>query len=133
MRIPPQGVWSDHGFRNDPMRALLRRLNVRAEDIDICPVERGDDGRMVYRRLHVVGQMRRWAAISLGVALQRRDKLLGFVFPDYSFRDDKDIITRPGGEVEVPLFVLLWKPEVNATRLAEGLERLRQRPLIVKR
>lgn len=120
-------------FHTDSMLALLRRLQVNPRDIDICPVDRAtDDGRLVYRRWHDHGGVRRWAAISLGIALQRRDKLLGFVFPDYSFRDDKDIITHPDGSIEVPLLVLLWKPDVKATRVAEGLERLRQKPIVVK-
>lgn len=121
------------GFRNDPMLSLLRRLKVDPQDVEICPVDTDtEDGRAVYRRWHQIGQMRRWAAISLGVALQRRDKLIGFVYPDYSFRDDRDIVVHPNGWPELPRFVLLWKNGATPTRVAGQVDRRMQRPIVTR-
>lgn len=121
--------------KKELIRKTLERLGVNFDDIDVYPTDIVN-GTCCFRAWIDLGGMKK--VHPMPIAMAKTMPLLGFLFQDGTFRDDAEMLCHAGigrgfGSVETPTHVLIWKQGRKPTRLPDGWNRLRQRPMITIR
>ena len=117
------------GVPYDALMQSLARMGLDPKDLEFCPVERADDGRVIYRRRRQTANPNEEHGGVLGVlpwrpiaaAKTERYTFIGMVFPDGSIRSDAEILCAGFGEIVIPAHALFYRrtvPKHKRTKLA---------------